>query len=176
MSKADETRLALEQRLTLYRCAQEALTNIRKHANATRVLLRLRVDGRWRSSSHWITDSGASSGERDAPGFGLLGIRERIALLGGTSSHRGQSQARAGVCRSRCRSGGMRRQRVEQRLATRERWSMGMPLQPSDDAPVRVLLVDDQTLLRQGFQRLLELSDNRVRSSARRRMAWRRWR
>jgi DNA-binding NarL/FixJ family response regulator len=37
-----------------------------------------------------------------------------------------------------------------------------MPLQPSDDAPVRVLLVDDQTLLRQGFQRLLDLSDNRV--------------
>jgi DNA-binding NarL/FixJ family response regulator len=28
--------------------------------------------------------------------------------------------------------------------------------------PVRVLLVDDQTLLRQGFQRLLELSGNRV--------------
>src|SRR5689334_1661715 len=37
-----------------------------------------------------------------------------------------------------------------------------MPLQPSDDVPVRVLLGDDQTLLRQGFQRLLELSDNRV--------------
>jgi YesN/AraC family two-component response regulator len=39
---------------------------------------------------------------------------------------------------------------------------MGMPLQSPDDAPVRVLLVDDQTLLRQGFQRLLELGDNRV--------------
>ena len=37
-----------------------------------------------------------------------------------------------------------------------------MPLQPSDDAAVRVLLVDDQTLLRQGFQRLLELGDNHV--------------
>ena len=37
-----------------------------------------------------------------------------------------------------------------------------MPLQSPDDAPVRVLLVDDQTLLRQGFQRLLELGDNRV--------------
>jgi len=37
-----------------------------------------------------------------------------------------------------------------------------MPPQPSDDAPVRVLLVDDQTLLRQGFQRLLELSDNHL--------------
>src|SRR5215831_8656483 len=36
-----------------------------------------------------------------------------------------------------------------------------MSLQASDDT-VRVLLVDDQTLLRQGFQRLLELGDNRV--------------
>jgi DNA-binding NarL/FixJ family response regulator len=36
-----------------------------------------------------------------------------------------------------------------------------MPLQPSDET-LRVLLVDDQTLLRQGFQRLLELGDNRV--------------
>jgi DNA-binding NarL/FixJ family response regulator len=37
-----------------------------------------------------------------------------------------------------------------------------MPHQSHDGVPVRVLLVDDQTLLRQGFQRLLELSDNRV--------------
>jgi DNA-binding NarL/FixJ family response regulator len=37
-----------------------------------------------------------------------------------------------------------------------------MPYQPFDDAPVRVLLVDDQTLLRQGFQRLLELGENQI--------------
>jgi DNA-binding NarL/FixJ family response regulator len=38
-----------------------------------------------------------------------------------------------------------------------------MPLQSPDDAPVRVLLVDDQTLLRQGFQRLLELGENHLK-------------
>src|SRR5262245_56082236 len=37
-----------------------------------------------------------------------------------------------------------------------------MPHQSHDGVPVRVLLVDDQTLLRQGFQRLLELSDDRM--------------
>src|SRR5690242_21205669 len=52
-------------------------------------------------------------------------------------------------------------QRPAMREQSQEQWSVGMPLQPSDDA-VRVLLVDDQTLLRQGFQRLLELGDNRV--------------
>jgi DNA-binding NarL/FixJ family response regulator len=38
-----------------------------------------------------------------------------------------------------------------------------MPLQSPGDAPVRVLLVDDQTLLRQGFQRLLELGENHLK-------------
>src|SRR5262249_56912586 len=33
-----------ELRLALYRCVQEALTNIRKHAEATKVLVRPRVD------------------------------------------------------------------------------------------------------------------------------------
>lgn len=78
--------LDLEQRLALYRCAQEALTNIRKHANASRALLRLRVD---ESKAEFLAlddGRGASSDSENAPGFGLLGIRERVALLGGTSS------------------------------------------------------------------------------------------
>ncbi|MGH2516045.1 MAG: sensor histidine kinase, partial [Ktedonobacterales bacterium] len=36
--------LPAEHRVTLYRCVQEALTNIRKHARATKVLVRLRVN------------------------------------------------------------------------------------------------------------------------------------
>jgi DNA-binding NarL/FixJ family response regulator len=39
---------------------------------------------------------------------------------------------------------------------------MRMAPQPEDDTPLRVMLVDDQTLLRQGFQRLLELGDNKI--------------
>jgi signal transduction histidine kinase len=78
--------LDLEQRLALYRCAQEALTNIRKHSEATRALLRLRVDERSVELLALDDGCGASTGADNAPGFGLLGIRERIALLGGTSS------------------------------------------------------------------------------------------
>jgi signal transduction histidine kinase len=78
--------LDLEQRLALYRCAQEALTNIRKHANATRALLRLRVDEGKAEFLALDDGRGASPGTENEPGFGLLGIRERIALLGGTSS------------------------------------------------------------------------------------------
>jgi signal transduction histidine kinase len=78
--------LDLEQRLALYRCAQEALTNIRKHAGATRALLRLRVDEHKADFLALDDGCGASSEVENGLGFGLLGIRERVALLGGTSS------------------------------------------------------------------------------------------
>lgn len=77
--------LAPELRVTLYRCAQEALTNVRKHAQATKVLVRLRVDGE--QAELTVLDNGqrAAGGEQRTPsGFGLQGIRERIALAGGS--------------------------------------------------------------------------------------------
>jgi signal transduction histidine kinase len=67
--------------LTLYRAAQEALTNVGKHAHASNVdvhldyrderLIRLR-----------ITDDGLGSANSEG-GFGLLGVRERVQLLNG---------------------------------------------------------------------------------------------
>jgi signal transduction histidine kinase len=78
--------LDLEQRLALYRCAQEALTNIRKHADANRALLRLRVNDQQAEFLALDDGRGASTDAETTPGFGLLGIRERVALLGGTSS------------------------------------------------------------------------------------------
>ena len=73
--------------LTLYRCAQEALTNIRKHAHATRVLLRLSTSDEQVELT--VLDNGQGcepSHEQGTPasGFGLLGMRERVALLDGT--------------------------------------------------------------------------------------------
>ncbi|MBZ0290842.1 MAG: sensor histidine kinase, partial [Anaerolineae bacterium] len=68
--------------MTFYRIAQEGLTNIRKHAKAARADLTL-------SYSHprcvrlTLRDDGVGSSEPDG-GFGLLGIRERVHLLGGT--------------------------------------------------------------------------------------------
>jgi signal transduction histidine kinase len=80
--------LAPELRLALYRCAQEALTNVRKHAQATKVLVRLRVEAR--QAELTVMDNGqrvqAGADDREhGPGFGLLGMRERIELLGGTA-------------------------------------------------------------------------------------------
>ncbi len=93
----DIDRLAPEVRVTLYRCVQEALTNIRKHAQATKVLVRLRVDGEVDTNADGTPDSGQveltvldngphpTGGAKETPsGFGLQGIRERIALVGGS--------------------------------------------------------------------------------------------
>lgn len=74
-----------EARVTLYRCVQESLTNIRKHAEATKVLVRVRVDTR--NAELLVLDNGAgatANGHGHEPGFGIVGMRERVALLGGT--------------------------------------------------------------------------------------------
>lgn len=69
-----------EQRLTVYRVAQEALTNIGKHATADRALLHLhyRPDGVRLD----VEDFGVPIGKMDS-GYGLTGMRERAELLDG---------------------------------------------------------------------------------------------
>jgi PAS domain S-box-containing protein len=81
-------RLAPTIETVVYRVAQEALTNVRKHAQTTRVALSLSCDerrlrleiedwGRGFEPDHVL--AGAGLGER----IGLRGMRERVALLGG---------------------------------------------------------------------------------------------
>ncbi|MBV9100362.1 MAG: two-component sensor histidine kinase [Candidatus Dormibacteraeota bacterium] len=81
--------LAPEARLALYRAAQEALTNVRKHSAANTVLLHLAW--REREVDLVVEDRGAASGAEaggalasTGGGFGLAGIRERAELLGGS--------------------------------------------------------------------------------------------
>ena len=66
----------------VYRMGQEAVTNARRHArNAARVHVLVRVDETGvRLDVHDDGDPAASA----APGYGLTGMRERAALLGGT--------------------------------------------------------------------------------------------
>jgi signal transduction histidine kinase len=76
-------RLPSDVETALYRIVQEALTNIVKHAHATRVsVLLTRYDGIVKAM---VEDDGrgfdAAVGREG--GVGLLGMRERLALLGG---------------------------------------------------------------------------------------------
>ena len=74
---------ALEHRvaLALYRAAQEGLTNVRRHARASRVDVLL--DFQPAEVRLEVRDNGVGAAET-AGGFGLLGIRERMQLLGGS--------------------------------------------------------------------------------------------
>ena len=77
--------LGTDGRLTFYRVTQEALTNIRKHAHADRVEIRLEYEP---SGTRLTIEDFDSCRDRPAPadgtGYGLTGMRERAELLGGT--------------------------------------------------------------------------------------------
>ena len=78
-----DDRLAPDIETTLYRIAQEALTNVAKHSRATRVEVMLERQGD--SVLLIVEDDGVGfdTGVRGGR-FGLLGMQERAALLGAT--------------------------------------------------------------------------------------------
>jgi signal transduction histidine kinase len=66
--------------LSAYRIVQEGLTNVRKHARASRADVRLeyapdelRIE---------IRDDGKGA-TNESPGYGLVGVRERVKIYGG---------------------------------------------------------------------------------------------
>jgi hypothetical protein len=68
--------------LALYRAAQEGLTNCRKHSGVS--VARMTADYRERERVRLtVSDDGAGVGEA-REGFGVLGLKERAHLLGGT--------------------------------------------------------------------------------------------
>ncbi len=87
VQEGDLPKLSLQAELTVYRAAQEALNNVRKHAQAERVDVQLVSNVKKVRLA--VTDDGVG-GEPTNPstaargsGFGLLGVQERVGLLGG---------------------------------------------------------------------------------------------
>ena len=71
--------------VTVYRMVQEALTNVARHAGATDVRIEMRQAGGQLVLT--VRDNGVgfpASATRKEGSFGLMGIRERAYLLGGT--------------------------------------------------------------------------------------------
>jgi len=69
--------------ICLYRFLQEALTNVAKHAHASQVRIALSCDAETVSLSVEDDGQGFDVQARMSRGIGLLGMRERIELLGG---------------------------------------------------------------------------------------------
>jgi len=131
--------LAPEVEAALFRIAQEALSNVRKHARARRVRVVLAYTDR--AVRLLIEDDGrgfevgARSANPDG-GFGLSGIRQRATLIGADLD----VDASPG-------------------WGTRIRISVpdAPAAQPAEaTALVRVLLADDHTLVRQGVRRMID--------------------
>ncbi len=83
----DVTGLPPHHEVALYRIAQEAVTNVRKHADASAV--RVWLADRGEEVALGVRDDGRGfethgSVPRPATSFGLTGMRERVALIGGT--------------------------------------------------------------------------------------------
>lgn len=76
-------RLPTDLETTAYRVAQEALTNVVKHAGASRVSVVAKLGPK--ALTLTITDDGQGcSGAPTGEGYGLLGMRERAALARGS--------------------------------------------------------------------------------------------
>ena len=83
----EQARLSDRCELTVYRVAREALSNVVRHAQATHVTVSLRFGEQVVLT---VTDDGrgipasgsAAAGSRS--GLGLIGMRERVSLVGGS--------------------------------------------------------------------------------------------
>jgi hypothetical protein len=121
----------------LLRIVQEALNNVRKHADAT--VVRVRATSENGTFRLVVTDNGRGfEPGRAGNGFGLAGMRERADLIGAELEI--ESRPRDGrAYRSRCPS-----------------WEASVM------QPLRVMLVDDHALVRSAVRGALEAPDIEV--------------
>ena len=130
---ADEAAaLDRDAEVVLLRCAQEALANVRKHSTAGTAALTLTArDGAIDLS---ISDDGAGFDPSAAStGFGLSGLRERLALVRGTLN----VEAKPG-----------RRHDAHRHSARRV------------DRVIRVVVADDHPIVRSGIVALLQTAED----------------
>ena len=144
--------LGSEAETAFYRITQEAVANIRKHAQATRVAAV--VDFGQEAVTLTISDNGtgfdlASLGPADEHGgFGLTSMRQRATLLGGDLQVE-SAPGNGTRITVRIPYAGARPPQPEPQPET-------TAPQPESAPPIRVLLADDHAVARQGIRTMLE--------------------
>ena len=139
--EGEPTTLPVGVDLSAYRIVQEALTNTLRHGNATRAAVAVRY-GPDAVDIDVVDDGRGTTGRPpDRDGRGLIGMRQRAAVLGGT------------VETGPTGRGGFR-------SAPASRW-MGRQRRPETAGMnIRVVVADDQTLVRAGFRLILDSRDD----------------
>jgi signal transduction histidine kinase len=81
--RGDEEGFSEQQLLTLFRAAQEGLTNVHKHAGAQQVLIEVSLDAE--TAALRLADDGIGFDPKAirSGGYGLQGLRERVELVQG---------------------------------------------------------------------------------------------
>lgn len=69
--------------MSAFRVVQESLTNARRHAGP-HALIEVRVDRSTDRLDISVEDDGRGASTLQTPGYGLLGMSERVAAFGGT--------------------------------------------------------------------------------------------
>src|SRR5438445_417547 len=132
---ADLGRLPEEKEISLFRVVQECLTNIHRHANSQTALVRMHI--RDEKLTLEVIDRGTGFTPEFAEGIGIRGMRERLHELGGNLEI--ASTATGSTVRATVPIAG--RQKAAESAAKTK---------------VRLLLVDDHEVVRQGLASLLQ--------------------
>jgi two-component system, NarL family, sensor histidine kinase UhpB len=90
----------LDHKITIqiFRVVQECLTNIMRHADATQAHVRLELKPDKRLLLEIVDNGKGCDLKETKKGFGLLGIRERITILGGNLSIQTEHQQGMKIC------------------------------------------------------------------------------
>jgi NarL family two-component system response regulator LiaR len=144
---------ALEEEL--FRIVQETLNNVVKHARATRVTLNLHLGEQVVSLE--VGDDGVGFdpiAARQRGGLGLEGIEERLQGIGGKLQVE-SAPGRGTRVRVEAAIGRVLPEKAEQPALPRMLILPGPGLRSQPLAPIRVLIADDHTIVRQGIRALL---------------------
>lgn len=138
--------LAEERAAALLRVTQEALHNVEKHAQAPRVRVQLEPRTDSEEVVLLVADDGDGfdvAGTQPSPegGFGLTSMRERLRAVGGTLEI--ESAPGWGT-------------RVRACVPAGPREAAASVTDAAAPSPIRVLVVDDHPLARQGIRQLLD--------------------
>jgi signal transduction histidine kinase len=88
---ADELKLDRDCATAVFRILQESLTNVMRHANATRVTITLEQETDYYFMEIKDNGKGIQAGDLDkSDSFGVLGMKERAHLFGGSVSIHGE--------------------------------------------------------------------------------------
>ena len=82
-ASTEQVQIDMGRATAVFRMFQEMLTNVARHANASRVNVAVDLEGTSLVLTVQDNGRGVGSEKRKATSTGILGMRERVALLGG---------------------------------------------------------------------------------------------